>query len=89
MRSRTGFVAFAEVTLRSEAQNEELRPATSREAAAAIFMARAASGPGHDQSEEDTWDREIELLDEYFDVEEDVEEDLEAELRTITSPTKH
>ncbi|HKQ24061.1 MAG TPA: hypothetical protein VJT81_06420 [Burkholderiales bacterium] len=89
MRSRTGFVAFAEVTLRSEAQNEELQPATSREAAAAIFMALAASGPGHDPADEDTWDREIELLDEYFDVEEDLEEDLEAELRNVTIPTKH
>ncbi len=46
MRSRTGYVAFAEVTIRSEAQNEKLQLATYRETAAAIFMALAESGPG-------------------------------------------
>jgi hypothetical protein len=88
MRSRTGFVAFAEVTIRSEAQNEELRPATSREAAAAIFMALAASGPGLDPSDGDSWDREIEL-DEYCDLDEDVEDDAEEELPNVRIPTKH
>ena len=89
MRSRTGYVAFAEVTIRSEAQNEGLRAATSRDKAAAICMALAAAGPGHDPSDEDTWDREIELLDEYCDVDEDLEEDVEEELRNVTIPTKH
>ena len=87
MRSRTGFVAFAEVTIRSEAQLEELRPATSREAATAIFMALAASGPGLDPADEDTWDRDIEL-DEYCEVDEDMEEDVEEELSSLRVPTK-
>ena len=81
MRSRTGYVAFAEVTIRSEAQNEELRPATYRETAAAIFMALAEAGLEHDPSDEDTWSCEIELLDEDCDVEEQVP--------NVTVPTKH
>jgi hypothetical protein len=81
MRSRTGYVAFAEVTIRSEAQNEELQPATYRETAAAIFMALADSGVEHDPSGEDLWSCEIELLEEYCDVEEQVP--------NLTIPTKH
>jgi len=81
MRSRTGYVAFAEVTIRAEAQNEELQPATYRETAAAIFAALAESGVEQDPSDEDSWSCEIELLEEYCDVEEQVP--------TVTIPTKH
>ena len=81
MRSRTGYVAFAEVTIRPEAQNEELRPATSRETAAAIFKALAESGLDHDPSDEGPWSCEIELLEEYCDVEE--------QEPNVTIPTKH
>ncbi len=81
MRSRTGYVAFAEITIRSEAQNEEPRPATYRETAAAIFLALAESDLVHDPSDEDRWSCEIELLEEYCDVEEQVS--------NVTIPTKH
>ena len=72
MRSGTGFVEFAEITICSEAQNEELRPATYRETAAAIFTALAESGLKHDLSDEGRWNCEIVLLDQYLDVEEQV-----------------
>jgi hypothetical protein len=81
MRSRTGYLAFAEITIRSEAQNEELRPATYRETAAAIFLALAESALAHDTSRVRPWDCEIELLEEYCDVEEQVP--------NVTIPTKH
>ena len=81
MRSRTGYVAFAEITIRSEAQNEELRPATYRETAAAIILALAESDLVHDPSDEDPWSCEIELLEDYCDVEEQVP--------NVTIPTKH
>jgi hypothetical protein len=81
MRSRTGYMAFAEVTIRSEEQNEELRPATYRETAAAIFTALAESGLENDPSDEGPWGCEIELLEEYCDVEEQVP--------NVTIPTKH
>ena len=84
MRSRTGYVAFAEVTIRTEAQNEELQPATYRETAAAIFAALAESGLEQDPSDEDSedsWSCEIELLEEYCDVEELVP--------NVNIPTKH
>jgi len=81
MRSRTASNAFAEVTIRSEAQNEALRPATYRETTAAIFMALAESGLERDPSDEDPWSCEIELLEEYCDVEEQVP--------NVTIPTKH
>jgi hypothetical protein len=81
MRSRTGYVEFAEVTIRLEAQNEEVRPATYRETAAAIFMELAESGLEHDPSDEGRWSCEIELLEEYCDVEE--------QGPTVTIPTKH
>ncbi len=81
MRSRTVSEAFAEVTIRSEGQNEELRPATYRETAAAIFMALAESELEHDPSDEATWDCEIELLEEYCNV--------DAQVPNATIPTKH
>ena len=81
MRSRTGYVEFAEVTIDSEAQNEELRPATYRETAAAIFMALAESELENDPSDEGTWDCEIELLEEDCDV--------DAQAPGFTIPTKH
>lgn len=81
MRSRSGYVEFAEVTLLSETQSEELRPATYLETAAAIFLALAESGLEHDPSDEGSWSCEIELLDEYFDEEEQVP--------NVTLPTKH
>jgi hypothetical protein len=71
--------AFAEVTVRSEAQNEELRPATSRETAAAILVALAESGL--DPSGECPWECEIELLEEYLDV--------AAQVPSVTMPKKH
>ncbi len=81
MRSRTGYLAFAEVTIRSEAKNEELQPATYRETAAAIVLALAESDLVHDTSRVCPWDCEIELLEEYCDVEEQVP--------NVTIPTKH
>ena len=81
MLSRTRSVAFAEVTIRSEAQNEELRPATYRETAGAIFMALAESGLEPGPSDEGSWSCEIELLDEYCDVDE--------QMPNLTIPTKH
>ncbi|MEK6212159.1 MAG: hypothetical protein AABM64_17640 [Pseudomonadota bacterium] len=81
MRSRTGYVAFAEVTIRSEGQNEELRPATYRETAAAIVMALAESGLENDPSDESPWSCEIELLEEYCEV--------DAQVPNVTIPTKH
>jgi hypothetical protein len=79
MGSRTVPTAFAEVTIRSEAQNEELRPATYRETAAAIFLALAESDL--DPSGECLWDCEIELLEEYLDV--------AAQVPHVTMPKKH
>ncbi len=81
MGSRTGYVEFAEVAIRSEVQNEELQPATYRETAAAIFMALAEAGLEQDPSDEDSWTCEIELLEEYCDVEEQVP--------NVIIPTKH
>jgi len=81
MRSRTGYVEFAEVTILAETQSEELRPATYQETAAAIFLALAESGLERDPSDEGSWSCEIELLDEYFDEEEQVP--------NVTVPTKH
>jgi len=79
MRSRTGSNAFAEVTIRSETQNEELRPATYRETAAAILVALAESGL--DPSGECPWGCGIELLEEYLDV--------AAQVPNVTMPKKH
>jgi hypothetical protein len=81
MRSRTGYVAFAEITIRAEAQNEELQPATYRETAVAIFMALADSGVEQDPSDEDSWSCEIELLEEYLDE--------AAQAPNVTTPKKH
>ncbi len=81
MRSRTGYLAFAEITIRSEALNEKLRPATYRETAAAIISALAKSDLAHDPSRECPWECEIELLEECYDVEEQVP--------NVTIPTKH
>ena len=72
MQSRTGYLEFAEVTIRSEAQNEEPRLATYRETAAAIFQALAEAGLTPDPSSESPWGCEIELLEEYLDVVEQV-----------------
>ena len=80
MRSRTVPEAFPQEALRSEGEIEELRPATYRETAAAIFMALAESGLEHDPSDEGSWSCEIELLEEYCDVEEEL---------PVTIPTKH
>lgn len=82
MRSRTGYLEFAEVTIRSEAQNEEHRPATYRETADAIFLALAESDLEHDPSDEGAWSCEIELLDEYCD-------DVDAQVPNVAIPTKH
>src|SRR5258708_38123106 len=41
MRSRKGYLAFAEITIRSEVHKEELRKATYLETAAAIFFVLA------------------------------------------------
>lgn len=81
MRSRTVSDAFAQEAIRSEGEIEELRPATYRETAAAIFMALAESGLEHDPSDEGPWSCEIELLEEYCDVEE--------QRPNVTIPTKH
>ena len=81
MRSRTVSEAFAEVTIRSEEQNEQLRPATYRETAAAIFLALADSDLEDDPSDEGTWDCEIELLEEDYDV--------DAQVPNVAIPTKH
>jgi hypothetical protein len=81
MRSRTVSEAFAQVVIRSEGQNEEPRPATYRETAAAILMALSESGLEHDLSGEGPWDCEIELLEEDCDV--------VAQLPNVTVPTKH
>jgi len=81
MRSRKVSEAFAEVTLTSVEQNEQLRPATYRETAAAIFMALAESELENDPSDEGSWDCEIELLEDDDDVDEQVP--------NVTIPTKH
>jgi len=81
MQSRTGYLEFAEVTIRSEAQNEEPRLATYREAAAAIFLALAESDLEDDPSDEGAWDCEIELLEEDYDV--------DAQVPNVAIPTKH
>lgn len=82
MRPRTVSEAFAEVTIRLEEQrNEDLRPATYRETAAAIFMALAESELEHDPSDEGSWDCEIELLED--------DDDVDAQAPTVTIPTKH
>ena len=81
MRSRTVSEAFAQVTIRSERQNEELQPATYRETAAAIFLVLAESGLEHDPSDEDRWGCEIELLEEYLDV--------AAQVPSVTMAKKH
>ena len=82
MRPRTVSEAFADVTIRLEEQNnEDLRPATYRETAAAIFMALAESELENDPSDEGSWDCEIELLEEDYDV--------DAQAPNVTIPTKH
>jgi hypothetical protein len=81
MRSRTVSNAFAQVAIRSEGRIEELRPATYRETAAAIFLALAESDLAHDPSRECPWDCEIELLEEYLDV--------PAQVPNVTMPKKH
>jgi hypothetical protein len=81
MRSRTGYVEFAEVTMRLEAQNEEPRLATYRETAAAIVLALAESDLQDDPSDEGAWDCEIELLEEDYDV--------DAQVPNVAIPTKH
>jgi hypothetical protein len=81
MRSRTVSEAFAEVILTSEEQNEQVRPATYREAAAAIFMALAESELENDPSDEGAWDCEIELLEEDYDV--------DAQVPNVAILTKH
>ena len=81
MRSRTGYVDFAEVTMRSEEQTEELQLATYQETAAAILRALTESNLEDDLSDEGSWTCEIELLDEYCDEDEQVP--------NVTRPTKH
>jgi len=81
MRSRKVSEAFAEVTLTSVEQNEQLRPATYRETAAAIFMALAETGLEDDPSDEGTWDCEIELLED--------DDDVDAQAPVVAIPTKH
>ncbi len=81
MPSRTVPTAFAEVAFRSEAQDEELRPATYRETATAIFLALAESDLAHDPALECPWDCEIELLEEYLDE--------AAQVPNVTMPKKH
>ena len=81
MRSRKGYVEFAEVTMRLEAQNEEPRLATYRETAAAIVLALAESDLQDDPSDEGAWDCEIELLEEDYDV--------DAQVPNVAIPTKH
>jgi len=82
MRPRTVSETFAEVTIRLEEHtNEDLRPATYRETAAAIFMALAESELENDPSDEGSWDCEIELLEEDCD--------LDAQVPNVTLPTKH
>lgn len=81
MKSRTGYIEFAEVTLRSEEQTEGLQLATYQETAAAILRALAESNLEDDLSDEGSWTCEIELLDEYCD-----EDDL---VPDVAGPTKH
>ena len=82
MRPRTVAEAFADVTIRLEEQNnEDLRPATYRETAAAIFMALAESELENDPSDEGSWDCEIELLED--------DDDVDAQAPIVTIPTKH
>ncbi len=82
MRPRTVAEAFADVTIRLEEQNnEDLRPATYRETAAAIFMALAESELENDPSDESSWDCEIELLED--------DDDVDAQAPIVTIPTKH
>jgi hypothetical protein len=76
MRSRTVSEAFEQEAIRPEGEIEELRPATYRETAAAIFMALAESG-----LDEGPWSCEIELLEDYCELEEQV--------RNVATPTKH
>ena len=82
MRPRTVSEAFAEVNIRLEEQvNEDLRPATYRETAAAIFMALAESELENDPSDEGSWDCEIELLED--------DDDVDAQAPVVAIPTKH
>ena len=81
MRPRTASEAFADVTIRLEEQNnEDLRPATYRETAAAIFMALAESELENDPSDEG-WNCEIELLEDDYD--------MDAQVPDVAIPTKH
>jgi hypothetical protein len=82
MRSRPGYLEFAEVTIRLEAQDKEHRLATNSETAAAIALALAESDLEDDPSDEGSWDCEIELLDEYCD-------DVDAQVSNVATPTKH
>lgn len=81
MRSRTGYVEFAEVTIRSEERTEELQLATHQETVAAILLALAESNLDDDLSDEGSWTCEIELLDEYCDADKQVPD--------VTMPKKH
>jgi hypothetical protein len=81
MRSRTGYVEFAQVTIRSEEQTEELQLATYQETAAAILRVLADSNLEDELADEGSWTCEIELLDEYFDEDEQVS--------NVTTPKKH
>jgi len=81
MRSRTVSNAFAQVAIRSEGKIEEPRPATYCETAAAIVLALAEAGLGHDPSRDSPWGCEIELLEEFLDV--------VAQVPNVTMPKKH
>jgi hypothetical protein len=80
MRSRPVSDPCAQLAIRSEEKNEELRPATSCETAAAIFLALREAGLTHDPSRESPWGCEIELLEEYLDV--------VAQVPDVTTPKK-
>ena len=67
MRSRTVSEVLEQQAIRPEGEIEALRPATYREAAAAIFMALADSG-----LDEGPWSCEIELLEDDYELEEQV-----------------
>jgi len=72
MRSRTGYIEFAEVAIRSEEQTKELQLATYQETAAAILRVLAESNLEDDLADDGSWTCEIELLDEYCDADEQV-----------------
>ena len=80
MRSRTGYLRLQRYYPLG-AQKEELQPRRIAKRLPRFFMALADSGVEHDPSGEDLWSCEIELLEEYCDVEEQVP--------NVTIPTKH